>query len=309
MGFATLLGAAMRLVSICLLLGGMGLVTDVRADTYYLIVEGLGGEPRYAERFAAQAESLAHAAQRSLRGDSRVSLLSGDAASRESIASELQRLAEVATPGDSLVVFLIGHGTHDGDQYKFNLPGPDIDGETLAELLDGVSAGQQVVVNATSASGAILELWLKEGRTLITATKTGGERNATRFGQYWAEALSSDEADANKNGAITAQEAFDFTARKVADSYEREGTLATEHPQLMGETAGAFNVALLENRIATTRELERLFAELDTLESGVELLRQRREEMESDVYLDELQGLLLELALVQREIDGVRSVE
>ena len=309
MGFATLLGAAMRLVSICLLLGGMGLVTDVRADMYYLIVEGLGGEPRYAERFAAQAESLAHAAQRSLRGGSRVSLLNGDAASRESIASELQRLAEVATPGDSLVVFLIGHGTHDGNQYKFNLPGPDIDGETLAELLDGVPAGQQVVVNATSASGAILELWLSEGRTLITATKTGGERNATRFGQYWAEALSSDEADANKNGAITAQEAFNFTARKVADSYEREGTLATEHPQLIGETAGTFNVAFLENRIATTRELERLFTELDTLESGVESLRQRREEMESDVYLDELQELLLALALVQREIDEARGVE
>ena len=309
MGFATLLGAAMRLFSICLLLGGMGLVTDVRADMYYLIVEGLGGEPRYAERFAAQAESLAHAAQRSLRGGSRVSLLNGDAASRESIASELQRLAEVATPGDSLVVFLIGHGTHDGNQYKFNLPGPDIDGETLAELLGGVPAGQQVVVNATSASGAILELWLSEGRTLITATKTGGERNATRFGQYWAEALSSDEADANKNGAITVQEAFDFTARKVADSYEREGTLATEHPQLIGETAGTFNVAFLENRIATTRELERLFTELDTLESGVESLRQQREEMESDVYLNELQELLLALALVQREIDEARGVE
>ena len=305
MGFATLLGAAMRLVSICLLLGGMGLVTDVRADMYYLIVEGLGGEPRYAERFAAQAESLAHAAQRSLRGGSRVSLLNGDAASRESIASELQRLAEVVAPDDSLVDIFGGTGK----VYKFNLPGPDIDGETLAELLDGVPAGQQVVVNATSASGAILELWLSEGRTLITATKTGGERNATRFGQYWAEALSSDEADANKNGAITVQEAFDFTARKVADSYEREGTLATEHPQLIGETAGTFNVAFLENRIATTRELERLFTELDTLESGVESLRQQREEMESDVYLNELQELLLALALVQREIDEARGVE
>ena len=86
MGFATLLGAAMRLVSICLLLGGMGLVTDVRADTYYLIVEGVGGERLYEETVAAQAESLTHAARRSLRGDSRVSLLSGDAASRESVS-------------------------------------------------------------------------------------------------------------------------------------------------------------------------------------------------------------------------------
>ncbi len=310
MGVETLLGTLMRGASICLLLSTIGLVTNARAELYYLVVGGLGGEPRYAERFAAQAESLAQAAQRSLGDDdSRVSLLNGDSASRDALTAELQRLAEVTTPADSLAVFLIGHGTHDGAEYKYNLPGPDIDGETLGALLGDVPASRQVVVNATSASGAVLESWLSEGRTLITATKTGGERNATRFSEYWTAALSSDEADANKNGAITAQEAFDFTARMVADSYESEGKLATEHPQLVGEAAGTFNVALLEDRIATTEELERLLGELDALEGEVEALRQRREELDGEAYLDELQGLLLELALVQREIDDARSAE
>jgi len=308
-GVQTLLGAFMRVASVCILLSALGLATEARADLYYFIVAGLGGEPRYAERFAAQAESLAQAAKRSLGDDSRVVLLNGEAASREALTSELERLAEVTTPADSLVIFLIGHGTHDGQQYKYNLPGPDIDGEALGELLGAVPASRQVVVNATSASGAILESWLSEGRILITATKTGGERNAPRFSEHWTAALSSDEADANKNGAITAQEAFDFAARKVADSYESEGKLATEHPQLVGESAGAFNVALLEARIATTEELERLLAELDALEGEVEALRQRRDEMENEVYLDELQGLLLELALVQREIDNTRGDE
>ncbi|GIT15413.1 MAG: hypothetical protein CM1200mP36_11690 [Gammaproteobacteria bacterium] len=44
------------------------------------------------------------------------------------------------TPTDTLAVFLIGHGTHDGEQYKYNLPGPDIDGETLASLMSAIPA-------------------------------------------------------------------------------------------------------------------------------------------------------------------------
>lgn len=309
MGVEAVLGALMRAASIGLFLCTMLLVGNARADLYYLVVGGLGGEPRYAERFEAQAESLAQSAERSLGDASRVTLLSGEGATRDALTAELERLAEVMTPADSLAVFLIGHGTHDGEQYKYNLPGPDIDGETLAGLLSAVPASRQVVVNATSASGAVLESWLKEGRTLITATKSGGERNATRFGEYWTAAMSSDEADANKNGAITVQEAFDFTSRKVADSYESEGTLATEHPTLAGDTTNSFNVALLEERVATTEELDRLLAQLDALEGEVEALRQRREQMDNDVYLDELQGMLLELALVQREIDEARGVE
>lgn len=309
MGVEAVLGALMRAASIGLFLCTMLLVGNARADLYYLVVGGLGGEPRYAERFEAQAESLAQSAERSLGDASRVTLLSGEGATRDALTAELERLAEVMTPADSLAVFLIGHGTHDGEQYKYNLPGPDIDGETLAGLLSAVPASRQVVVNATSASGAVLESWLKEGRTLITATKSGGERNATRFGEYWTAAMSSDEADANKNGAITVQEAFDFTSRKVADSYESEGTLATEHPTLAGDTTNSFNVALLEERVATTEEIDRLLAQLDALEGEVEALRQRREQMDNDVYLDELQGMLLELALVQREIDEARGVE
>jgi len=279
------------------------------AELYYLIVGGLGGQSSYEERFVAQTDSLAIAARRTLGDEARVSVLSGDAASREALTSELVRLAEVTTASDSIAIFLLGHGSYDGEMYKFNLPGPDIDGDAFAALLSAIPAGKQLVVNATSASGAILESWAGDGRTLITATRTGGERNATRFSEHWATALSSDEADANKNGAITAQEAFEFAERKVSDSYESAGTLATEHPQLVGDAPGAFNVALLETRIATTVELEGLIGELGILEEDIDRLRSRREEMATDIYLGELQDLLLELALVQREIDEIRAAE
>ena len=140
---------------------------------------------------------------------------------------------------------LVGHGSYDGEAYKLNLPGPDIDSEEFAKLLSAVPARSQLVVNATSASGAVLEKWAAEGRTLITATRSGFERNATRFAQHFAAALAAGSADINKNGAITAQEAFDYASRSVADSFEKDGALATEHPQIAGGAAGRFTVARL----------------------------------------------------------------
>ena len=309
MGVAAFLGTVVRTVRLALLLSPLWLAQAAQAELYYVIVGGLGGEPAYANRFFAQTETLADAAGRSLGDESRVTLLNGEDATREALTEALQQLAQTVTAADTLAVFLVGHGTYDGMVYKYNLPGRDLDGAELGELLGAVPAGRQLVVNATSASGAVLESWAQEGRTLITATRTGGERNATRFAEHWTEALSSEAADTNRNGIITAQEAFEYTERMVAESYENEGTLATEHPQLAGEPAESFTAARLEARVALTEQLEALFAELDALEGQVQALRTRRNEMDSDAYLNELQNLLLELALVQQQIDDARAEE
>ena len=309
MGAAALLGAAVRTSRLALLLTPLWLAPAAQAELYYLIVGGLGGEPAYANRFLAQTETLADAAVRSIGGDERVTLLNGEDATREALTEALRGLAETVTPADTLAVFLVGHGTYDGIAYKYNLPGRDLDGEELGELLGAVPAGRQLVVNTTSASGAVLESWEREGRTLITATRGGGERNATRFAEHWTAALSSESADTNRNGVITAREAFDYTERMVAESYENEGTLATEHPQLAGEPAESFTAARLAARVALTERLETLFAELDGLEGQIQALRARRNEMGNDAYLNELQALLLELALVQQQIDDARAEE
>ncbi len=286
-----------------LLTASLWLASTAQAELHYLIVGGLGGEPAYDNRFLAQTEALADAAARSLGDESRVTLLNGGDATREALTEALQRLAETVTPADTLAVFLVGHGSYDGIAYKYNLPGRDLDGEELGALLDAVPARRQLVVNATSSSGAVLESWTRDGRTLITATRSGGERNATRFAEHWTEALTSEAADIDRNGVITAREAFDYAGRMVAESYENQGTLATEHPQLTGEPAESFAAARLAARVARTREMERLFAELDALEGQIQTLRGRRGEMDNDAYLNELQALLLELALVQQRID------
>lgn len=306
MGAEIVLGSAVRAL-LCLAAVLLALQpAAVRAELYYLIVGGIGGEAGYGERFADEATKMAAAAERTLGGSERVSVLSGDEATREALREALAGLAESTQPSDRLAVFLIGHGSYDGREYKFNLRGEDITGTELAELLSAVPATNQLIVNTTSASGSLLEPWAADGRALITATRSGAERNATRFATHWAEALSSEEADTNKNGSISAQEAFDYASRLVAESFEAEGTLATEHPELRGDAVGAFEVSRLSARVAATPEAEALNARLAELEEQIAALRLRREELGDD-YLPQLQTLLVELAEVQEQIDEANA--
>ena len=288
----------------------LGAAAPAHAEIYYLIVGGLGGEPTYEEQFAKDTEALAAVARRTTAA-SRVMVLQGEGATREALVSSLDSLRTRAKAADNVIVMLVGHGSYDGEAYKLNLPGPDIDGDEFAKLLSAVPARSQLVVNSTSASGAVLEKWAAEGRTLITATRSGFERNATRFARHFAAALAAGSADINKNGAITAQEAFDYASRSVADSFTKDGALATEHPQIAGGAASRFTVARLASAgpaetVATNPAVAALVAEREKLDAEIEALRGRRESMASDAYLAELQRLLVQLAEVQGRIDAAQ---
>lgn len=310
MARAPILGAAVSVRLIAAVLAALGAAAPAHAELYYLIVAGLGGEPAYEEQFAKDANALAAVARRTT-ASSRVMLLQGEGATREAVVTSLESLRTRAKPADSVVVILVGHGSYDGEAYKLNLPGPDIDGDEFAKLLSEVPARQQLVVNATSASGAVLEKWAAEGRTLITATRSGFERNATRFAQHFAAALAEGSADINKNGSITAQEAFDYASRSVADSFEKDGALATEHPQIAGGAPTRFTVARLASAgpaepAATSPAVAALVSERDKIDAQIEDLRARRESMPNDDYLAELQRLLVQLAEVQGKIDAAQ---
>jgi hypothetical protein len=299
------MSTALRLLApaVCFLLAA----APAHAESYFLILSGLGGEAKYQEKFTAQTTSLTTVARRTAGDNSRVIVLTGEGATREALEKSLAALAKKVKPADTFAMFLIGHGSFDGEAYKLNLPGPDIDGEELGKLLNAVPARSQLIVNATSASGAVLETWKAEGRTVITATRSGMERNATRFGEHWAAALADGAADINKNGVITAQEAFDFTSRAVTDSFEKDGTLATEHPQIAGDSAARFNVARLQARAASTPAVTALNTKLEGIEAQIEELRGRRAQMPPDDYLNELQELLVQLATVQGQIDAAEG--
>ena len=285
-------------------LGLLAVSSFVHAESHYLIVSGLGGQPEYSQRFEQQAQRLADAARGSVPSADNVVVLTGEQATAEAIEQAFAQLAVATDASDSIAVFLLGHGSYDGEQYKFNVPGRDLDGDRVAELLASLPAASLLVVNATSASGAVLDSWTADGRTVITATRSGAERNATRFGDYWSQALSSDSADINKNGIITAQEAFDFTERSVADSYTEQDALATEHPQLAGDGAERFAAARLVPRAVATPQQRELTGRLDALEEQIADLRGRRDSLPEDEYLNQLQTLLVELASTRRELDA-----
>lgn len=279
------------------------------AATYALIVSGLGGEPQYEQRFREQANALSDAAVK-LTGDrSHVTTLLGERTTRESVRQAVQTLAGKTQPGDRVLIVLIGHGSFDGEEYRFNVTGPDPTATELGALFNGIGAGEQLIVNATSASGAVVERWQREGRAVVSATKNGGERTATRFAQFWLQAVSSEAADVNKDDIVTAQEAFEFASRKVADSYKTEVSLATEHPRLEGRGAERFQVARLgaASLAGDDATLNSLLEQRVRVERDIDAVKQRKASLALDAYYDELETVLVRLALLQKKIDARQS--
>ncbi len=273
-----------------------------------LVVEGLAGEPAYAEEFERQASTI-DAALRSLPDSEDVTVLRGDAASRESVLAKLGELQDALTESDRFVLVLIGHGSYDDVEYKFNLPGPDVTGEEIVAALDALPAKSQVFINTSSASGAIAELAVADGRTVVLATRSGVERHATRFGSFFANALTDDTADIDKNERISVSEAFRYAERQVADFYERNGQLATEHPVIDGGQAGRFALGRLG--VATPAvddsSLAELVAERNGLNAEIDELRRSRDAMSPDDYRSALLEKMLELAEVEDAIDARRE--
>lgn len=276
------------------------------AATYSLIISGLGGEPEYEQRFREQADKLAGAARQLTGSDANTTMLSGAKADRESVKRALQSLAAKAGADDQVIITLIGHGTHDGEVYRLNLPGPDLTSVELAALFDAIPARQQLIVNATSASGAVLESWKRDRRIVITATKSGGERTATRFATYWATALTTLDADTNKDDIITAIEAYEYANRKVAESFKSDALLASEHSRIGGADPARFQVARLGTaaRVTDDPAVNELFAERVRIERELDDVRDRKTSPVTDAYYDELEGVLVKLAILQRRIDA-----
>jgi hypothetical protein len=275
----------------------------LHATTFYVTVAGLGGEPDYEQRFAAYATDTEKILTEK-GGDVRVETFKGAAATKANLTASLNRVAQAAKPGDAFVLMLIGHGSFDGE-YKFNLPGPDISATELAALLNKIQASRQLVVNMTSASGGSLDALKNNNRVVITATKTGTEKNATVFARFWVEALRDPTTDIDKNSSISALEAFQYADRKTKAFYEEQKRIATEHPTLQeNNKAGAFPLVRLTAATAVTDPAKQaLQAKRDEIESQIDQLKYQKALMPADQYKSQLNKLLLELAKIQEEID------
>jgi hypothetical protein len=305
----------MRAALLCVLFAGL----SAHASVYYVTVAGLGGEPDYDQRFTADAKDLDKLFKAS--GNSpHVYTLTGNQATRAQLTETLNTIAHDARPEDDFVLILIGHGSFDGVDYKFNLVGPDVTGTDLARLSDQISARRQLIVNTTSASGGSVAALQKPGRGVIAATKNGTEKNATVFARYWVEALQDPTADTDKSDSISAMEAFAYAQRKTAAFYESQKRLATEHAVFedtgkseavreSSRSEGALLTSFTVLRIGAAQKQandpakQALLAKKEALEQQVDALKYQKAAMDPADYKQQLTAALVQLAQVQQELD------
>ena len=304
---------ALLLVSTCLL----ALVAHAR--TFYVIVAGLGGEPEYEQRFAAAANDLDRIFK-SAGATARVYTLVGAEATAARFRDTMNTVEREAKADDDFALILIGHGSFDGVEYKFELLGPDLTAAEIAAMCDRVPSHRQLIVDTTSASGGAIEALEKPGRAVIAATKSGTEKNATVFARYWVDAFEDPSADTDKSDSVSAMEAFLYASQKTAAFYDAEKRLATEHAVFNdaghgepvrepgnGQGMLLSNFTLLRlgaGQFAANDPAKRaLLDKKEELEQKIDILKYRKAAMDPSDYKKQLTDALVELSKVQEKLD------
>jgi hypothetical protein len=312
----TLIGIGLRIVTLATV---SVFAAQAQAAVYYVIVAGLGGEPDYEQRFTAAAKDL-DKVFKAADSAAHVFTLTGAQATTSQLKETLSAVARDAKVDDAFVLILIGHGSFDGVEYKFNLVGPDVTAGEIAAMCDRIPSRRQLVVDTTSASGGAIPGLERPGRAVIAATKSGTEKNATVFARYWVEALRDPAADTDKSESISAMEAFAYATTKTAAFYDSQKRLATEHAvfddvghgepvRAAGGGQGAFMSSFIVLRLGTSQQAANdpakkgLLAKKEELEQKIDTLKYQKAAMDPADYKTQLTAALLELAKVQEGLD------
>ena len=311
-------------------------------QTHIIVITGLSGDPAYAEefhrwattlidaatdRYELPAENVIYLAEKTEVDPARIEARS----TRENVERAFATVGDRAQPDDRVLVLLIGHGTYTNGESRFNLPGPDLTAKDYARLLEPLSAQQVAFVNAATASGGFIEVLSGEGRTVVTATRSGGQWNAAVFGGYFVEAFADGEteSDQNKDGRVSVLEAFEYAVVQVARAYESDGRLQTEHALLdddNGDGEGtrepdplATSTTTPDGAVARTLfisagdgtgiaglpddpALRALYQERLEMQEQIEALQAIRGGTDETFYQTEMERLLVAMALKSREI-------
>lgn len=298
------------------------------AERHALIITGATGGQNYAEQYSQWSETLARALVERLQFDpSHVITLSetpdaARAASAANVRRVLGTLRQRLGPDDLLFVLLIGHGTFDGVDAKFNLVGPDLESSEWAALLRGLP-GRLVLVNSTAGSFPFLERLAEPRRVVITATDSVAQRFDTVFPEHFVAAIAGDAAaDIDKNGRVSIWEAFASAAGAVRRHYQQRGQLATERPLLddngdgLGREAVGLGTPGGDGSLASRTYLDRpapgaaptdevmlqLLQQRAALEAEAEELQVKKAFMPPVEYAQEFERVMIALARVSRAI-------
>jgi len=294
------------------------------AERYALVISGVSGGEKYAAQQKKWREEIATFLTTGLAvsDDNLVVLDEENEGSSASTAANIGRvlgdLRRRIAGGDTLLLVLLGHGTYDGIDAKFNLVGPDLSAAEWKDAIDGL-AGRIIVVNTTESSFPFLEQLSSRGRVVITATDSASQRFATVFPEYFIRSLVDRSSDFDKNGRVSILEAFNAASAGVKQHYEQRGQLSTERPLIdddgdgTGREAGApgadgtlaGTVYLDPEPGAQTSgdaEVAALERQRLVLEARLQALRERKPSMSDAEYQAELEQLLIELAKISQAI-------
>ena len=296
----------------------------VADERYALIVTGASGGQEYAQQYEQWTSSL----QRVLQGRMKIDaanitvLTETAAAARRSTAENVRRaiagVSKRMTASDLLFVVLIGHGTYDGVDAKFNLVGPDLESAEWASLVEGLP-GRTVLVNTSSASFPFIERVTGERRIVITATDSVAQRFDTIFPDYFIKAFEDEQADLDKNGRVSIWEAFTAAAGGVRRHYQQRGQLATERPLLddngdgrgrdaveAGNDGSAASRTYLDQQTANAAPTDDVLLDLlqkrAVIEGEIDELKLRRSFMQPPEYQKEFERLMIELSRIGRAV-------
>jgi len=300
-------------------------------NKFAVIINGAGGEPAYAKQFEEWTSQLSSVLTERFGFDSKqIKVLTEkpvDPSVSRATAEEVKRtfavLKSQLDANNILFVFLIGHGSFDGKESKFNLVGPDLSASEYNVLLSSLPTRRVVVFNMASASGEFVKSLAAKGRIVITATRNGQETNATRFTGFLIAALNAPDADTDQDGHTSVLEAFTYANRLTAEFYKRAGRLATEHALLEdnGDGVGHEKVEAGEGLLARATYLDslsgddaaataatgRLIKERSRLEGEIEQWIAHKASVPETEYEATLERLFIELAKVNRSIKQAGS--
>jgi hypothetical protein len=294
--------------------------TNETQSANILVVVGASGEQDYAKVFSQTADRWRQTAEQA--GARWREIGSGDTNGPSDLDRLQGLLADEAKQSSAeFWLVLIGHGTFDGREARFNLRGPDLSASALAAWLKPFQR-PVVVLNGASSSGPFIKALSGPGRVIVTATRSGHEQNFARLGSYLAETVADPQADLDKDGQTSLLEAFLMAARQVAEFYQTEGRLATEHALLddngdgLGTPADWFRGVRAVKRVEGGASLDGLRAHQlhlvrsaseqrvspaqrarrDELEQAIARLREAKSGLAEEDYYAQLEKLLLELA-------------
>ena len=295
-----------------------------------VVVVGAAGNPQFEISFYQWAERWESAGKQGHLATTVIGRHRGETVIEGNDYDRLRAALQQAERETSaeLWIVLIGHGTFDQREAKFNLRGPDLSASVLDEWLQTIKR-PIAIINCSSASGPFVPRLSGINRIIVAATKSGAEQNFSRFGDYLSSAIGDTTADLDKDHQTSLWEAFLMASRKTADYYDSEGRLATEHALLddngdqQGVRTDQFRGLAPLSRQPGDRPLDgrkahqwhlipndrdakiptEVRVKRNDLELAIETLTDGKDSLPDDQYYSELERLLVALAALNEQYE------